>query len=142
MLLLLISSIHQLISVSTIDYAEPIVAIQKKLALLRVRKIRTAKWTLLLAPLLWTPLLIVTMRFLGMNMYAFPGAIERWLIANLLFGVAYIVLAVWLSRRYAARFERSPFIQQLMNDIAGRSLTAAVRFVTELSRFEEEEQPG
>jgi len=33
--------------------------------------------------------------------------------------------------------DRSPFIQRLMNDIAGYNLTAAEGFLSELSKFEE-----
>lgn len=139
--LLIISSIHQLVALRTIDYAAPIVAIQKKLALVRVLRIRTEKWTLILAPLLWTPLFIVTMKALfGVNPYEVPGL--GWHAANLLLGLVFIVLVVWLSRRNAARLQRSPFVQKLMNDIAGRNLSAAVSFVAEISRFEEEEQPA
>jgi hypothetical protein len=42
------------------------------------------------------------------------------------------------SRRYADRMNRSPRVQRLMDDIAGRDLTEAKAFVDELSTFERE----
>ena len=126
-LFLVISSIQQLVALGRIDYGAPIVAIQKKLELLRVRRIRTTMWTLLLAPLLWTPLLIVTLEgVFGLNAYAFPGT--KWLAINLVFGLMVIPLMVWMSRRYADRLKHSPFVRHLMNDIAGRNLTTATGF--------------
>lgn len=132
-----IGCIHQLVAIRTLDYGEPIVAIQKRLGRLRVQRIRITKWTLLTAPLLWTPLLIVALKgLLGLDAYAIFS--QSWLAANLLFGVAVIPLAVWISKRNADRMERSPFIQSLMRDIAGYNLTAAAGFLSTLARFEEE----
>jgi hypothetical protein len=80
------------------------------------QRIRVTKWTLLSAPLLWTPLLIVALKGqLGLDAYAIFS--QSWLAANL---------------------ERSPCIQSLMRDIAGYNLTAAAGFLSSLARFEEE----
>lgn len=138
-ILLIVSSIHQLVALRSIDYGAPIVAIQKMAEGLRIQRIRTTKWTLFVAPLLWTPLLIVIMKGLfGLNAYVVPG--PKWLAMNLLFGLAFIPLMVWMSRRFADRMHRSPFVQRLMNDIAGRNLSAATSFLNSVSRFEEDEE--
>ncbi|MBK9373955.1 MAG: hypothetical protein IPN03_09535 [Holophagales bacterium] len=135
---LLVASIRQLVAIGTLDYDAPIVVIQKRLESLRVERIRATKWTLLCSPLLWTPLLIVALKGLfGVDAYETCGA--GFLIANLLFGVLVILLAVWISRRYAARMGRSPFVQRLMRDLAGDSLNAAAGFLRSISRFEEDE---
>ena len=65
---------------------------------------------------------------------------NRWLnrIANLLFGLAVIALAVWVSRRYAERMARSPLVRRLMRDLAGSNLNAAEGFLERVARFEEE----
>jgi hypothetical protein len=131
------SSVRQVIALRGIDYSTPIVEIQKRLGALQVERIRVTKWVFLSAPLVWTPLLIVSLKgLLGVDPYAiFSGA---WLAANLLVGVAVILLAVWISRRYADRMKRSPFIQRLMRDLAGHNLNAALGFMGSLERFEEE----
>lgn len=60
----------------------------------------------------------------------------------MLFGVAVIPLAVWISRRQADRMDRSPFFQSLLRDIAGYNLNAAMGFLGSLEQFEEEETPA
>ena len=136
-IVLVSSSVRQVIALRGIDYSAPILEIQKRLGALQVERTRVAKWVFLSAPLVWTPLLIVSLKgLLGVDPYAiFSGA---WLAANLLFGLAVIALAVWISRRYADRMERSPWIQRLMRDLAGDNLNAALGFVGSLERFEEE----
>ena len=130
-----IACIRQLAGSGAIDYGAPIVAIQRRLESLRVQRIRAVTVTLLLAPLLWTPLLIVALQGLaGVDAWAVLS--RGWLAANLLLGVAVIPLAVWLSRRYAERMKRSPFVQRLMRDLAGTNLAAATGFLSTLARFE------
>ncbi len=133
-----IASIRQLVALYSLDYSAPVVAIQKQIQTLRIERIRITKWVFLLSPLLWTPLLIVALEGLfGLDSYLFLDG--TWLAANLLFGLAFLLLMVWISRRYTDRWQRSPLMQRLMDDIAGRSLTVAAGFLGTLSRFEEEE---
>jgi hypothetical protein len=128
---------YQWNTLRNLDFSAPIPEAQKKLARLRVQRIQVAKWTLWVAPLLWVPLLIVSFKGLfGLDVYATFST--PWLIANVLFGVAVIPLMIGLSRRYADRMNRSPRVQRLMDDIAGRDLTEAKAFVDELSNFDKE----
>ena len=63
-------AVHQLASLHRLDFGGPVVAIQKGLEILRVWRIRLLKWSLLLGPLLWLPLLIVTLEaVLGADTY-------------------------------------------------------------------------
>lgn len=130
------SSVHQLATVNGIDYAEPVVAIQKKVARLRIHRIAATKWTLITAPLLWPPLFIVTVKGLfGFDPYA---AFGPWIVANFAFGVVFILVAVAVSRRFGPRLTRSRVIQRLMDDIAGRSLAEASRTLEQVAAFETE----
>jgi len=120
-----------------IDYSKPVASIQKQLESLRMLHIRHFQWTLLLAPLLWTPLLIVALEgFLRVDAYKTLGA--AYLLGNLLFGLAIIPLAIWLSKRFGDRMDRSPKIQWLMKELSGYNLNAASDFLATLSEFEEE----
>jgi hypothetical protein len=134
---LVIACGHQLAVLGKLDYSLPIVALQKKLETLRIERIRTNMVTLLLAPLAWTPLLIVTLRgMFGVNAYEVLDT--GWLAANLLFGVAVIPLMIWVAKRHADRWQRSPLVLRLLNDLAGRDLQTAAAFLDTLSRFEQE----
>ena len=134
---LLIAQGHQWLALRRLDYGAPVVAIQKEIGRLRLQELRVFKWVMITAPLAWTPLLIVAIKGLtGLDAYAiFSGA---WLAANVAFGLAVLLLAVWISRRYADRMERSPRIQSLMRSLSGYNLNAAAGFLTSLARFEEE----
>lgn len=134
---LVIAQGHQWVALRSIDYSAPVVAIQKELGRLRLQELRVLKWVMITAPLAWIPLLIVAVKgLLGLDAYVlFSGF---WLAANVAFGVAVLLLAVWISRRYADRMERSPWIQRLMRNLSGYNLNAAAGFLSSLARFEEE----
>jgi len=122
-----------IVEVQRIDYSGPIAAIQKQLGVLRVLRIRTLQWALLAGTVVWAPFAIVIFRVLfGLDSYNFA-----WLVANLVFGLSLIPLAIWVSKTFSGRMDRSPFIQRLMNDIAGHNLNRAIAFLSELSEFEQ-----
>ena len=135
----LIVLIQQIRLALYIDYSQRVAAMQKQLESLRMLHIRHFQWTLLLAPLLWTPLLIVALEgFLRVDAYKTLGA--AYLLANLLFGLSIIPLAIWLSKKFGDRMDRSPKIQWLMKELAGYNLNAASDFLATLSQFEEEKR--
>lgn len=130
-------SIRQWVALGSLDYGESVVEIQRKLELLRIDRIRMTKWVFLLSPLLWIPLLIVGLEgLLGLDSYAIFDT--AWLVSNLVFGLAVIALALWVSKRYADRLQGSPFVRRLMDALADRSLDEATGFLGTLSSFERE----
>jgi len=138
---LIIGAGRQLAAIARVDYAAPIVTIQKRLESLRAERIRTMQWTLILSPLVWTPLFIVAMRGLfGVDVYA--AFSTAWLVANVVFGVVVIGFAVWVSRTYGDRLGRWPSIQRLLQDMGGQNLAVAREFVQSLSRFAEDQPDG
>jgi hypothetical protein len=135
----LIVLIQQIRLAIYVDYSKSVAVIQKQLESLRMLHIRLFQWTLLLAPFLWIPLLIVALEgFLRVDAYKTLGA--TYLLANLLFGLAIIPLAIWLSKKFGDRMDRSPKIQWLMKELAGYNLNAASDFLATLSEFEEEKR--
>ena len=138
-LLIIVSSVRQLILAMGIDYSGPVAEIQKKMERLRIHKIQETKWTLVVATLIWTPLQIVALKaFLGLDAYALLG--PAYLFWNVVVGVAVIALAVWMSKRYANRMARSSIVQGLMNTFAGYNLNAATQSLRNLEDFEKEER--
>jgi hypothetical protein len=133
----LIVLIQQIRLALHIDYTKPIAGVQKQLESLRTLRIRHIQWTLLAAPLLWTPLLIVTLKaFWGVDAYNTLGT--AFLLANLLFGLAFIPLVVWVSKKFSDRMNRSSWMHRLMNNLAGNNLNAAIGFLAMLSEYEDE----
>lgn len=141
---LLGACIRQLTMLAALDYDGPIVGLQKGLGQLRILRIRTSKWSMTLAFVLWFPLLIVVFEgLIGVDPWIILGAIQdrgasafAWIVANLVFGLAVVAAVTWFSHRYSGRFAHSPFMKRLMDDFAGRSLTKAQHALDEIARFE------
>jgi hypothetical protein len=134
------ASIRQMAMALHINYDEPIAAIQKQLESLRVLRIRVTQWALLTGQLVWwVPFLIVVLKGRwGVDAYrVFGGTV---LAVNVLFGLAIIPLAIWVSRKFGDRMGRSPIIQRLMRGLAGYDLNAATGFLATLSEFEDEKR--
>ncbi len=129
------SSLYQLIGIARLDYAAPVVRIQERLSTLRIARIRTWKWTLLLAPLLWLPILIALMQgFLDVDL--FQHAALPWLVANFLFGVLVVAAGVWAGRKYSHRWHDANWWQKLLRDLAGSNLTVACDQLHEMQAYE------
>jgi hypothetical protein len=134
---ILIALIQQIVLALRIDYDQSIIAIQRQLAALRLLRVRYTLWILVAAPLIWTPLFIVAMKaFWGLDAFHIFGA--AFLAANLLFGLAVILLAIGASRKFGGRMGRSPVLQVIMRTLAGYNLNAATSYLAALSDFEKE----
>lgn len=130
-------AVRQLIVLQALDYAAPVVTIQRTLAALRLLRVRAVKWTLGLSPLLWTALLVVAPKaIVGLNVYeALPMS---YLVANLGFGLAFLAVVMWLARRAEGRLKGAPWLETLMDHFAGRSLTRASLTLQQIVDFERE----
>ena len=136
-LVLVHADIRQLLA-ARIDPGEPVALTQRRLEDLRRLRVTTVRWTLLLAPLAWPPLAIVALKVLfDVDAWDTPGA--AWLAANLALGLAVPALAWWLSVRHGARWRGSPWVARLANTLSGRSLAEAMRALTTITEFENEE---
>lgn len=134
----LVTSIRHLILANAIDHGAPVTAIQRRLETLRMGRISHAKWIVLLSPVIWVPILIVCLQgFLGVD--AWKVLAPTWIVANLLFGLAFIPVVFFLCRRYSESMQGSPFVQGLMRDVAGKNLTAALAHLGAITEFERED---
>ncbi len=126
----------QWVKAGEIHYDAPVAEIQRRLEGLRVVRIRTTQGVLLCGPLLWTLFVIVCLRGLGVDAYELLGM--RYLLANLGFGIAFVLAVVWVCRRFADRLERATWVRSLARDVAGRNLTAALDQLARIAAFERE----
>lgn len=134
---MLIALVRQMVGGLHIDYSQPVSAIQKRVEALRILRIRTTKWGVLCGALLWLPWSAVVLEAMfAVDIYR--SANGAWLLANVLFGVLLLSAAIWASKKYADRIDRSPYIQRLMKDLAGHNLTAAQGFLSAVADFERE----
>jgi hypothetical protein len=119
----------------TIDYSQPIAAIQKRLEMLRKFRIRYIQAIFVSSVLLWAPIFIVVMKtFLGADVYRLAGT--SWIVTNVAIGLAVLALGIWLFKKFEPRM--SP---QFLRDLAGYNLKAASGFMATLAEFEKDYSP-
>jgi len=132
------ASIRQMVMALQIDYDKPVVLIQKQIESLRTLRLRVIRWALLTGQLVWwIPFLIVALKGL-LNVDAYKVLGTRFLVVNVALGLALIPAAVWVSKRFGDRMDRSPAVRRLMRDLAGYNINAASGSLATLAEFEDE----
>ncbi|HEY0232035.1 MAG TPA: serine/threonine protein kinase [Dokdonella sp.] len=116
-----------------IDYAAPVLTIQKQLAALRRFYIRNALVAGLSWWLLWVPLLMMfLMGVYGVDVYAHAPSV---IYSGLAVGVAGLLASYGLHRW--SRDGRRPLLAKFLNDsMTGSSLRKAQALLDEIARFE------
>jgi MFS family permease len=124
----LIVMIAQIALAVQTDYGQPVATIQRRLEMLRRLRIFYTQALIVLSPLAWVPMFMVAAEAL-FRVDVYSTFDRAWLIGNVVFGLAFIPLAIWLARRYARRFE---------DQLVGRNLQSASQFIAALAEFERE----
>jgi hypothetical protein len=136
----LIGSIVQLVLVGRIDYEEPTIALARDFERVKLTRARITLWTLVLAPLMWVPLAVVTVRaFGGIDPIAAFGI--PWLAANVAFGFAVLFGALFVAKRYGGA-RTAPWLRRFLDTLAGRHARAAADAVDALARYEAHDAPS
>ncbi len=126
--------VRHLVAILSADFSAPVVQIQAQLGEVRKQRIRSTKWALLLAPVIWVPMLIVGMEgFLGIDVYRSFG--PTYLVSNLLVGVMLSVGLWWVARGVAARLSKQGRLQEWLRDIGGYNLRVAEDYLAEINEF-------
>jgi hypothetical protein len=129
---LIISAVMELLLITRIDYAGPVLTIQKSLAQLRLWRTRVSPWLGLPFWLLWMPLMaIVFKQLFGAPMHASVYYI------GIPIGIVGMLATVWFHR-WAHRPERRHIGEAIDAGSAGRSVTRAQQYLDEIARFGEE----
>ena len=128
--LLIAMAVYQLVLLARLDFAAPVLAIQKDLARLQQHRVRAALALGLAWWVLWIALLECLARaFPGIDLYQrFP----TWILANLAVGVLGIILSLLVVRWLRRRKSTSPTDPTALSWLLGR----ARRYVEEIERFE------
>lgn len=128
-------SIWQLVTISEIDYANPIVESQRQLTSLRKLRVRATQWMLLLGIPLW----IILPIFAGQALIGYDlwrSVSGPWILANLVFGAAFAGAVVFAARNYGDRW---PVFGKIEASFAGTEIAKAEVFLDEIARFSAED---
>ena len=130
-LLMIVFAARNLHLIKQVDYAAPVLEIQRRLAELRAWKTRIeAPVFLVTGCFVWIPALLMLFAGLGADVWRLHPQVVLWLCASGVASLLLIWLAVWLIRRvWGARV--------LEREAAGYSLRRAEAVLEEVRRFQE-----
>lgn len=116
--------------IERIDYAAPVLTIQRELADLRRWRVRIeAPINAVLGCFVWIVVLWMNLAWYGVDLWS--AGFIRWALLSGLVGIAAVMLTVWLARRLG-------LMRKLEDGVAGRSVQKAEAVLDELARFEQE----
>jgi hypothetical protein len=130
-----LAQVHQKQALRNLDFGLPLLELQARVESLRIARIRSFNRAFLTGQIVWwIPFVVVVAGAFGVNLYLSPQfrAFAAWNIAG---GIAFIPLAIWLSRRYGARLSRSSIVRYVADSITGRDIAAAREYLEKLRRF-------
>jgi hypothetical protein len=137
-----IAHVHQKQALRNLDFGLPLLELQARVESIRIARIRSFNLAFLTGQIVWwIPFVVVVAGAFGANLYLSPQfrAYAAW---NIAFGIAFIPLAIWLSRRYGERLSRSSIVRHIADSIAGRDIAAAREYLEKLRRFGSDADQG
>jgi len=139
-------SVAELVALSRIDYAAPVLAIQKRIAELRARRIRLAPFFVVTGCIMWLPVMLIVFHQIGgaerwadspeivdWFVWAEQPGVLVWLLANLVLVPALALLLRWLRDPQRARLAK-----RVDDELVGRSVRRAESMLAEIAEFESE----
>lgn len=128
--LLIAFSARNLYLIQRIDYATPVLKIQRQLADLRAWRVRVeTPVNAILGCFVWIPVMWMNFAWYGIDLWS--RSFFYWSISSSLVGLAVVVLVVWLMRR-------AGMARKMEDHAAGRGLQKAEAVLQEIARFEQE----
>lgn len=122
------------VALKGIDYQAPVLSLQASIETIRARRAKLTAIVLALAPLAWTPLLVVLVALYGGDATLLGGA---YIAANVAFGAA-VALAAWLlARRFWGRIAGSTWLGRVIDALSGQGYRQALERLSSLERFRE-----
>ncbi|MDG2383381.1 MAG: hypothetical protein P8N76_17050 [Pirellulaceae bacterium] len=122
-ILLLISSIWQLVQLASINWSHTVKTIQCSLTSLRMMKIRQFKWIILLSPLVGFSAFLAGLQWVNHRqvdpLLPFEALDPIWVVTNYTFGLAFIPLGYLASRFAARRYQSRDWFRCLLDNVSG-----------------------
>jgi hypothetical protein len=131
-----IAQVRQQQALRNLDFGLPILELQARVEALRIARIRSFNRAFLTGQIVWwIPFVVVVFAAaFGANLYSSPQ-FRAFAALNIAGGIAFIPLAIWLSRRYGERLSRSSIVRHIADSITGREIAAAREYLEKLRRF-------
>ena len=128
--LLIAFSARNLYLIQRIDYAAPVLEIQRRIAELREFRVRVeAPVNAVIACFIWIPVTWINLAWYGIDFWSQNVAL--WALASSLAALAAVAAVVWVMRRLG-------YARKIEDNSAGRSVLRAQAALDEIARFERE----
>jgi len=131
-----IAQVRQHLALRNLDFSASILELQSRVESLRIARIQSFNIFFLTGQIVWwIPFIVVVVAgVFGVNLYSLAPfrVFAAWNIAA---GIAFIPLAIGLSRRYGERLSHSSIVRHIADSIAGRDIAAAREYLEKLRRF-------
>ena len=131
-LMLAIFAGRDLVHIARIDYAAPVLEIQKRMAELRAQRIQVGPAFAIAGCFVWVPLVLVIFHWLGADLWVHKPPMVAWFVASGLVAVLFTwALIAWSRRPGNVRLRAA-----MDANAVGRSVTRAQAVLDEIARFE------
>lgn len=132
--MLIIFAARDLFLIQRLDYAAPVLALQKQIADLRRWRVRTALWFGITGCFIWIPLMLAIFYSLGADVWLRNPEVVGWFAVSGLVPAALLAGIVLWSRRPG----KAKFAKNLEDNSVGRSVNRAQALLEEIAQFERE----
>lgn len=132
----LAGSIGQIALIGQIDYSDSITSIQRKIEKIQSHMLMMLKLLILSLPFYIAYIILGFKLFFDIDAYAHFD--HNWWVANIIFSVALVPLAMWIYRKLSFKNDDHSLIRKLIDGTGGKQITAAAHFLYEIEEFEKE----
>ncbi len=130
-IMFIVLAARELYVINGIDYAAPVLGIQKQLADLRTWRIRIAPIFAVTGSVIWIPLMLVIFAWLGADVWTTDPNVVYWFFASALISLAIVFgIIFWLRRP-----NRRNLAATLDESSSGKSIRRALRILEDVERF-------
>ena len=133
-MLILISSIQQIVLVQRINYAASVVVIQQQLDEMNRHTLRFFQLFMFSAPCYMTYIFLGVYLLTGVDFY--PEADADWFRFQLFFSGTMLIGVLWFNHEIGRKPPRYRWAQKLVESIGGQEVVDGMSFLQELREFE------
>ncbi|MEP7014124.1 MAG: hypothetical protein ABI925_01655 [Verrucomicrobiota bacterium] len=132
--IMIIFAAREFFLIHRLDYAAPVIDLQKRIAELRKWHLNAAIWFGVTGCIIWIPLVLAIFYGLGADVWAHNPEVVGWLVLSGLVCIAVFLGIVLWSRRSG----KEKLARGLEDSSVGRSLNRAQAVLDDIARFEGE----
>ncbi|MBD3273902.1 MAG: hypothetical protein GF372_01250 [Candidatus Marinimicrobia bacterium] len=132
----LIGSITQIVLIARVDYSEPVLAVQERIAKVQSHGIQLLRLLFLSVPFYLAYIFLGWELLFGFDLFLYMDS--TWFSAQLAFSALLIVPILWFVREINKKDPDFKWVRHLRENAAGRQTVAAAGFLSEINNFTSE----